>query len=73
MGLINIAPRILFVVAIALVGLGVIEWVLRPFGFTVVGQAYTPGRLLEFGVGAVVFVAALLLRQIRDELRKAGG
>ena len=73
MDLTSIASRALFAVAIILVGLGVVEWLLRPFEYTVVGGAYTPGRLLEFGVGAVIFVVALLLRQIREELRKANG
>ncbi len=69
----SIASRALFAVAIILVGLGVVEWLLRPFEYTVVGEAFSAGRLLEFGVSAVVFLVALLLRQIREELRKDNG
>jgi hypothetical protein len=59
--------------AFVLFGVGLAEWLLRVFGYTIVGQMYTPGRLLEFGAIAATFVVALLLRQIRDELRKAKG
>jgi len=69
----SITSRALFAVAIILAGLGVLEWLLRSFDYTIVGEAFTAGRLLEFGVIALVFVIALLLRQIREELRKASG
>ena len=38
-------------------------------GFTVVLGAYTAGRMLEFSALLVTFVIALLLRQIREELK----
>ena len=69
----SIATRVFFVVAFVLFGLGVAEWLALTFGYTIMGEAYRPGRLLEFGTIAVTFVVALLLRQIRDELRKAKG
>jgi len=70
MDLVSSAPRILFFAAIILAALSTVEWVMRSFDYTIVGERFTPGRLLELGVVAVIFVVALLLRQIRDELRK---
>jgi len=56
--------------ALALVVLAVIEFVANANGYTVVHEAYRPGRLVEFAAMAAVIASALLLRQIRDELRK---
>jgi hypothetical protein len=61
----SLAERILFVVAFLLLGVAVVAraaiW--QPMG-------YTPWHLLELAVVALIFVVALLLRQIRQELRK---
>jgi hypothetical protein len=54
----------------ATIALGVIEYTANVFGYTVLRQWHTPGRLIEFGAMLAVIVIALLLRQIRDELRK---
>jgi hypothetical protein len=50
--------------------LAAIECVVKEYKYTVVHERYEPGRLLEFAVMAAVFAIALLLRQIREELRK---
>jgi hypothetical protein len=43
------------------------------FGFSLVGDSFSPGRLLELAAVLLVFVVVILLRQIRDELRKTQG
>ena len=56
--------------ALALIVLAVLESVANSFGYTVVHEAYRPGRMIEFAAMAGVIASALLLRQIRDQLRK---
>ncbi len=61
--------RTFFLVALVLFVVAVVEWVfsllniMRPTG-------YMPGRLIEFSAMFMVPVITVLLRQIRDELRK---
>jgi hypothetical protein len=57
--------------AFVLIGLGVIEYAANMFGYTVIGQAHTASHLVELGAALIVIVIALLLRQIRDQLRKS--
>jgi hypothetical protein len=38
-------------------------------GHSVIREAHLPGHLIELGAALTVIVIALLLRQIRDELR----
>jgi hypothetical protein len=73
MDLTSIASRVLFALAIILVGLGALEWLLGSFGYTLIGIRFTAGRLLEIGVSAVIFVIALQLRQIREVLQNTSG
>jgi len=42
---------------------------LRLFGWTISWVTYIPGRILEFSVMLMIFAIALLLRQIREELK----
>ena len=63
--------RLMFAGAFALIALAVFEAIVNFFDYTILRGAYTPGRLLEFSVVLMVFVMALLLRQVRDELRGA--
>jgi hypothetical protein len=44
----------------------------RFFGYTILQQTYKPGRLLEFAAIFLIFVIALLLRQVRDALKERG-
>jgi hypothetical protein len=64
----SLINRVLFVVAFVLAGLAVLEKAANLFGYTVLGSAYEPGRLLEFASIALLFVFALLLREIRRAL-----
>ena len=66
----SIISRLLFVVAAILLVLAVWHWVLGWFGYHLYWVPYEPGRLFEFAAILVIFVIALLLRQIRDVLRQ---
>lgn len=60
--------RILFFTALAALGLAVVEFVVNAFGYTVLQGIYSAGRLVELSAALLVFVIAVLLRQIRDAL-----
>ncbi len=60
----SLVCRVLFVVAFIFAGLAVLEKVANFAGYTVV-RGYAPGRLLEFAAIILLFVIALLLREIR--------
>jgi hypothetical protein len=62
--------RIFAIGAIALIALAVVESLANAFRYTLVREAYRPGRLVEFAAMSAVIAIALLLRQIRDELHK---
>lgn len=62
--------RIFIVGAFLLVLLATVEYLSNLFGYTVLRHAYSAGRLIELAAALTVIVIALLLRQIRDELRK---
>ncbi len=55
--------------AFVLIVLAVSERMAEFGGFTITRPYYTAGRLVEFSTMLLVFVVALLLRQIRDELK----
>lgn len=61
-----LAVRIFFGVAFALLALATWEVAANAVGYTVLRGAYRPGRLLDYAVILLIFVVAILLRQIRD-------
>jgi hypothetical protein len=61
----SLVTRALFVLAFLLAGIAVWEKLANYFGYTVVGSAVNPSRMLEFAGTALLFVLALLLREIR--------
>lgn len=64
--------RLFFTAAFALLGLAVLERLAEWFGYTILRNTYSSGRLLEYAAIMLLFVIALLLRQARDAaLRKA--
>ena len=67
--LISITSRLFFLGAFVLLGLAVIERVANAAGYTLL-QLYRGGRLLEFAVVLLVFVIAIQLREIREELKR---
>ena len=58
--------RVLFFLALGLLGLASIEMLLGFFDHTILRGSYTPGRLIELSAALLVFVIVVLLRQIRD-------
>ncbi len=65
----SLISRLLFAAASLLLLVALIEWIIEWFGYRLASMPYQPGRLLEFAAILVIFVIALLLRQIRDTLR----
>jgi hypothetical protein len=66
-GMSAVAVRLFFWVAFGLLGLAVLEFAVREFGYTVL-RGREPGQLLEYAVILLIFVVAILLRQIRDRI-----
>ena len=68
----SIVYRILFFGSFLLLAVAVLEFVLNWFGYTVLQAiGYTAGRVLHLAALLLTFVLALLLRQVREELKKA--
>jgi hypothetical protein len=58
--------RTFFVVGFGALALDVAEVIVNTFGYTLLGGAYTKGRLLELAATLMVFAITILLRQIRE-------
>jgi hypothetical protein len=65
--------RTLFMIASVAIAVAFLEWIGDLVGFSLIGEMYTAGRLVELAAALLVFVVAVLLRQIRDELRTGQG
>lgn len=61
--------RLFFVVALLFILVAVVDWCMRLFGWSLSFVQYQPGRMLEFAAMLMVFVAVMLLRQIRDNMK----
>ncbi len=68
----SIVTRVLFFGGFGLLGLAILEGVVNLFGYRIL-RDYTAGRVLEFAAILLIFVIALLLRQLREELKKGSG
>jgi hypothetical protein len=64
----SLINRTLFVVAGLLACLALWEKLANLFGYTVLQGMYAPWRLLEFAAVSLLFVYALLLREIQHTL-----
>ena len=69
----SIAIRVFFIGSLVLLGLAFMEGIANVFGYTILRNTYGPGRIIEFSAIALMFVVVLLLRQIREYLRKENG
>jgi hypothetical protein len=65
----SIFARVFFAGALMLLLLSVWERIANAMGYTVVGETFAASRLIELAVVLVIFIIALLLRQIREELK----
>ena len=66
-GISAMAVRVFFWIAFVLLGLAVLEFIVRTFGYTIL-RGWEPGRLLDYAIVLLTFVVAILLRQIRDRI-----
>jgi hypothetical protein len=67
--LLSLVSRAMFALSFLIVGLAILERVAFALGYTLLRGAVTGGRLLELAAMLMIFVVAVLLRQIRDQLR----
>ncbi len=59
--------RVFFYAALAILCVALAELVINFFDYTILRGTYSAGRLIELSAALMVFVIALLLRQIRDK------
>ena len=65
--------RTIFIIASVGIVVAFLELIGDFVGFSLTGGTYAAGRLVELAAALLVFVIAVLLRQIRDELRTGQG
>jgi preprotein translocase subunit SecY len=66
--LVSLVSRLFFLGAFVLLALALIERIANAAGYTIF-QLYKGGRLLEFAVVLLVFVIAVQLREMKEELK----
>ena len=64
----SILTNLFFFSGFACLGIGVIERIVRSFGYTILQGRFSAGRLVEFAAILAIFAMMLLLSQIRREL-----
>jgi hypothetical protein len=67
---VSTVSRVFFLGAFALLAVALAERLANAAGYTVLGGAFTGGRLLEIAVVLLVFVIAMQVREMREELRR---
>jgi hypothetical protein len=65
----SIFSRVAFSISLLLLVIAVWDWLIRYFGWRLSWNIYSPGRLIEFSGIFMVFVIAILLRQIRETMK----
>ena len=65
----SLISRVVFTIALLAGGLAIFERLAFAMGYTFLRGTISGGRLLEISAILVIFVIALLLREIRDLLR----
>jgi len=66
----SLVCRVFFAAAALLAAVAVLERVVNFAGYTILRGSYTPGRMLELAAILSIFVMVLLLRQVREELKR---
>ena len=66
----SLVSRVFFFASLLLVTIAVFDRFVNLFGYTVLGSSYTAGRMLQFSGTLLIFVLAVLLREVREELKK---
>ena len=67
--LISLSSRLFFFGAFVLLGLAVVERVANEAGYTILQGMTRGGRLLDIAVVLLIFVIALQLRAMKEELK----
>lgn len=67
--IVNYLSKTLFVVASMAILVAFLELAAQLIGESLVFEMYSPGRLIELSAMLLIFVIAVELRQIREELR----
>ena len=67
----SLACRAFFLASFVLLALSITEAAARQMGYTILRTSFEPARLLEYAVILLVFVIAMLLRQIREGAKAA--
>ena len=67
---VSAVSRLFFFGAFVLLGLGLIERIANASGYTLLRGAFTGGRLLELAVVLLIFVIAMQVRELREELKR---
>lgn len=67
----SFVARLFFAGASVLLIVAVLERIANASGYTILRGSYTAARMLELATILVIFVMALLLRQIREQLKQA--
>jgi hypothetical protein len=67
--IVSVASRLFFLGAFVFLGIAVIEKIANAFGYTIL-QTYRATHLLELAVVCLVFVIAMQLRAMREELKR---
>ena len=62
----HLFSRLFFFLALGILSVAIIEVLVNFLDYTILRGAYTAGRLIELSAALMVFVIAVLLRQIRD-------
>ena len=62
--------RLFFLAAFALLAAAVAERVANAGGYTLLGGAFSGGRLFEIAAMLLIFVIAMQVREMREELRR---
>ncbi len=66
----SVVSRCCFIGGFAFLGLVIVEELALSFGSSFLSRAYAPETLLNIGAVFFLVVIALLLRQIREELKR---
>lgn len=66
----SLVSRIFFFISFLLIAIAIVDRFLNFYGYTILMGGYTAGRMLEFAGIMLTVVIALLLRQIREEIKK---
>jgi hypothetical protein len=68
--LVSLASRLFFLGAFLLLGLALVEKVANTSGYTIMELYRRSDRMLEAAVVLLIFVIAIQLREIRDQLKR---